>query len=165
VVWTRSDTLHGSKGDSAIVVRGQVRNDSILLSAPSPTVLSVPTIPWAVADFGMEEQLIPLFRSMAVVSQAQPVALLRPYHIRWDTISVLVRDNGGLRMAVTLGRDRAREAWIIDENGRLLYVRRVDQQGDRIPLPTSDAYNEMRERSATIRALLQPYPAPNNPSR
>src|SRR5262249_53583247 len=59
VVWIRADTLRGSKVDSAITVQGEVQGDSIRISRPASHVLAVPKIAWAVADFGMEEQLIP----------------------------------------------------------------------------------------------------------
>ena len=160
VVWTRADTLRGSGVDSAICVRGQVDGDSIRISSPTPRTLAAPSLPWAVADFGMEEQLIPLFRTLPAGVPAQPVALLRPYHVRWDTVTVAVRDSAGLRVAATFGRDKAREVWVIDQDGRLLYVRRVDQPGDRLPLPNSERYAEMRRWADTIRALLAPYPPP-----
>jgi hypothetical protein len=143
VLWTRADSLHGPEVDSAIAVRGQVDGDSIHIAMPEARTMASPTIPWALADFGMEEQLIPIFRSLPSGQPARPVAILRPYHLRWDTVMVSVRDSANLRMAVTYGGDKAHEVWLIDQGGRLLYVRRVDHAGDRIPLPTSTCYEEM----------------------
>jgi hypothetical protein len=158
VLWTRADTLRGSEVDSAITVSGQVDGDSIRIATPDVRTMALPTLPWAIADFGMEEQLIPIFRSLPSGQSAQRVAILRPYHLRWDTVTVSVRDSAGLRMAVTYGSDKAHEVWIIDQDGRLLYVRRVDQAGDRIPLPTSACYEEMLQHIDAIRALLAPFP-------
>jgi len=161
ILWTRADTLRGAGVDSAIAVRGYVDGDSIRITLPRAWALALPSIPWAVADFGMEEQLIPLFRSLPSGQAPKPVALLRPYHLRWDTVTVMVRDSAGLRLAVTLGRDKAREVWITDQDGQLLYVRRMDQPGDRMPLPESGRYAEMRRYAETIRALLVAFPPPN----
>ena len=158
VLWTRADTLRGAEVDSAVAVRGRLDGDSIRLEAPLTRTLVVPTIPWAVADFGMEEQLIPLFRSLPASQPARTVAILRPYHLRWDTVMVSTRDSAGLRIAVTRGKDKNHEVWFLDQEGRVLYVRRVDQPGDRIPLPLSARYEEMMEHIDAIRALLVAYP-------
>jgi hypothetical protein len=158
ILWTRADTLRGEKVDSAIAVRGQVEGDSLRLAAPAVQAFVLPALPWAIADFGMEEQLIPLFRSLAASQPPQPVAIFRPYHLRWDTVMVTIRDSAGLRIGVTRGADKNHEVWFIDHEGHLLYVRRVDQPGDRIPLPLSARYEEMMEHIDVIRALLASYP-------
>ncbi len=158
VRWTRADTLKGSKVDSAISVRGSRDGDSIRITEPDRRTLAVPTGWWAVADFGMEEQLIPILRSMPADKPAQLVAVLRPYHLRWDTISVAVRDSAGLRIAEVLGRDKAHELYIIDTAGRLLCVWRIDRVGERLPLPESARYEELQQYLPTVRAIVSHFP-------
>jgi hypothetical protein len=157
ILWTRADTLRGPKIDSAVAVRGRIVGDSIVVTAPAQRALATPSLPWAVADIGMEELLIPLLRSLQPGSLPQQVAVLRPYHLRWDTVTVTVRDTAGLRVAdARHGGDH--EIWVLTGSGQLLCVHRVDHPGDRLPLPNSDRYVELQANLATVRAIFAPFP-------
>ena len=163
--WTRSDTLRAGV-DSAIAIRGWRDRDSIRFAEPSHRAFVIPQSGWwAVADFGMEEQLIPLFRQMPAGQPAQPVAILRPYHLRWDTVTVAVRDSAGLRVAEVLGRDKAHELFFIDRQGRLLCVWRIDTVGERLPLPTSARDVELEQYRGAVRALIAPFPVEHKKNR
>jgi len=109
VLWTRADTLHANV-DSAISVVGWVDTDSIRITTPSNRALPVPTIPWGVADFGMEEQLIPVWRALSSGQPARAIAVLRPYHLKFDTVSVSVRDTAGLRVVEVFGERQVARA-------------------------------------------------------
>jgi hypothetical protein len=155
VRWTRADTLH-SGVDSAISVEGRLDADSLRISVPRTGAWAVPRGPWAVFDMGMEEQLIPVVRTMSP-GDTQAVAVFRPYHLRWDTLTVSVRDSSGIRLGDILGTDKTHELYFIDEDGRLLWGWRLNVTHERRPLETSVRYYELIQRLPVIRGMLARY--------
>lgn len=155
VLWTRPDS-GGAGVDSATVVVGE-RTDGILrvLTRGASHEFRVPEGPWAVADFGMEEQLIPLLRALPAGAGPIHVQVLRPYHVRWDTLQVTVRDTAGLRTVDVQGADKAHELMVIDASGALLWSFRFDQPGERRPLEGSARYAEYLEHRAALGALTR----------
>lgn len=160
VRWTRQDA--GGKGiDSATTVSG-VRQAGTLRVRTAGGVRSfaVPAGPWAVADYGMEEQLIPAVRALPARAASARLAVLRPYHVRWDTVVVSVRDTAGLRLAEVMGSDKAHELMVIAPDGSLLWIFRFDQAGERRPLEGSARYSEFMARRGLLTNLTAAYRRP-----
>jgi hypothetical protein len=103
---------------------------------------------------GMEEQLIPMLRALPAGRDSQPLLVLRPYHLRWDTLWVTVRDSATLRGAEVQGSDKSDEVLFLDSDGHLLWIWRFDHAGERRPLETSDRYAELLTYLPVIRGLL-----------
>jgi hypothetical protein len=86
VVWTMRDSVTGKTLPDR-ESHGVVVGDSLRISGTKPQVTAIPSGMWAVADFGMEESLIPLLRGLPS-GGSRRVAVFRPWHARWDTITV-----------------------------------------------------------------------------
>jgi hypothetical protein len=71
-------------------IRGEVRGGTLLLRGARSAQLTLPTLPWGVADYAMEDQLVPLFLSLKLDS-TQSIAVWRPFGQKWDTLSVRFR--------------------------------------------------------------------------
>ena len=67
---------------------GTVAGSSIAITAKGKvSSVAIPAMRWAVADIGMEDQLLPVFLSMHAGDSIR-VAVFRPYASRWDTVAV-----------------------------------------------------------------------------
>lgn len=160
VRWTRPDA--GGKGiDSATTVIGERRGASLRVWTGGATgTLLVPGGPWAVADYGMEEQLIPAVRALPARASGVRITVLRPYHVRWDTVVVSVRDTAELRLAEMTGRDKAHELMVLGPDGSLLWMDRFDQAGERRPLEGTSRYAEFVVRRLLLANVSAQYSRP-----
>ena len=50
----------------------------------------LPKIPWAIADYGMDDLLVPAFLALAPDGHGS-LTVFRPYAVKWDTLDVRVR--------------------------------------------------------------------------
>lgn len=84
-------TVKAGALDSADI-QGRKRDGVLLVtrSAKADTTLLLPSIGWGVADYGMEELLLPAFDSIGT-SLPYRLAVLRPYGLKWDTLLVTER--------------------------------------------------------------------------
>jgi hypothetical protein len=144
-LWTR--------GDSTVRrVRGTVDGRRLRLTSARDMVLALPSLPWGVADYSLEEQLAPIFLALRPQPTPQRVAVFRPFLSKWDTVSVEVRAvAGGKARLVRTANGKMRETLLFDERGRLLLARRLDIVGERRPLVGS-------ERDLELKALLSAVP-------
>ena len=127
--------LWTTPGDADVSALVSLHGDSVDLGGTRTGSWHRPTGPWAVADEGMEEQLIPILRTL---TDTQPTKLpvLRPYFARWDTLRVVAKTlDGGARVFVTSsGGPSTRVAIVADSNGDLLTVERAtDPPSRRLP--------------------------------
>jgi hypothetical protein len=160
VRWTRQDA--GGKGiDSATTVIGERQGAAIRVRAGGISrTLPLPSGPWAVADYGMEEQLIPAVLALPARATGVRITVLRPYHVRWDTVVVSVRDTAGLRLAELMGTDKAHELMVLGPDGALLWMNRFDQAGERRPLEGTSRYAAFVTRRSLLASLSARYSRP-----
>jgi hypothetical protein len=128
-----------------------VRFDSgvMHLAGARDTTLQAPSLPWAVADYGMEDQLLPLIQAAGVDARRVRLAIYRPYPSKWDTITIACRRTQGAMLATETEPDREHFFWTITADGALVRLTR-DRHRDfeRRPLDMSERvadYLRLRE--------------------
>jgi len=167
VVWTTRDSATG-KALPDRESHGVVVGDSMRISGTKPQVTSIPPGRWAIADFGMEELLIPLLRDLPIGGPHR-VAVFRPWHGRWDSISVQVRDTAGVRFVderqgIALGdAKQTHEVVILNAQGDLLAIVRFDQADERRPLEGSARWAEYRKTVPSLVPIIRQFATPPNP--
>jgi hypothetical protein len=133
VLWTSPDT-------QSTTVRGTRTGSEIRVDGSRDTTLAIPTLPWAVADYGMESLLTPLLESNAAADERR-VVVLRPYVLRWDTLDVATEWTSGALVARTRATDGAREVLVIGGH-RLVWLRQPDTKAECRPLEGTPAFAE-----------------------
>jgi hypothetical protein len=74
----------------------------------------------------MDEHLVPVALTLPADGQPHSIEVLRPYGLKWDTIQVSVRIDGGFK-SIVLGPGAKNETQLIlTEGGRLLGQRHTD---------------------------------------
>jgi hypothetical protein len=159
-IWTRRGGK-GADGDSAVNVRGTVVNGALDVTAGTVRrQYPLPTGEWTVADIGMEELMVPMLLAYPSSERGHDIVVFRPYHLRWDTLSVTVRVSDGLRTAETCEKSGTHELMAISKDNQLLWVWRFNTVSERRPLETSARFTELAGRQETIKDLL-PQVEPN----
>jgi hypothetical protein len=139
-------------GAPAQVVRGTVQAGALHLTGSRTRRAVVPALPWAVADVGMEELLVPALRGPGF-RIPQRLAVFRPATLRWDTLVVVVSTRRGGQV-VQLRGTRGCEWLALGVDGRLLWSRPSGQPGEeRRPLDTTRRSAEYLRRRAALRGL------------
>jgi hypothetical protein len=91
------------------------------------TVMPLPALPWAVADYAMHEHLGPALAQLARDGGEEArLAVFRPYPLRWDTLDVQLRAVDGEVLLATLRGGDTVEVLLLHKDGALLYVERVE---------------------------------------
>lgn len=81
--WSRPDSVE-------VDWTGRVSPQGIEVRGPGgDRQLALPGMRWLVADYAMEDQFTPLFASLRP-GDSVAVAVLRPYLLKWDTVTVVV---------------------------------------------------------------------------
>ena len=140
-------------GDSVREIVGEVADSVLRITGTADTTLTLPALPWAVADHAMDEHLVPLIAALPTES-VRRVAVLRPYLLKWDTVDVTVRRRGEALVATVRHADGERAVLLIDAQRRLLWMRRYGQESERQPLPGTPLYEHFRRMRGT--AVNQP---------
>jgi len=110
----------------------------IRLAGARDTALQAPSLPWAVADDGMEDQLLPLIEAAGVDARRRRLAIYRPHAARWDTITVACRRNQGATLVTETEPDGEHRFWTITADGALVRLTRErDLDFERRPLELS----------------------------
>lgn len=99
------------------------------------TTLALPSSAWGIADYAMQELLVPIILSLPNDNAAHPLAIYRPYAAHWDSGAVVVRKIDGARLAlIQMGSDKKPQAMLITDNGDYLYGENSDPVGaERVP--------------------------------
>jgi hypothetical protein len=126
-------------------IRGQVVGAQVKLSGAKSDHLIVPSIPWAVADYGMDDQLVPVLLRLRGDS-AQVIAVWRPFGQKWDTLTVRRRLIDGVSLITT-----GATTWAISADRRLLFAEDRDQSSDRRPLEGNARFAEYQRIVAIVR--------------
>ena len=100
------------------------------------TMLSVPNGPWGIADYAMQELLVPVILSLPLDGAPHPFSIYRPYAAHWDSGAVVVRSLTDARIAILqMAGDKKPQALLITKDGDYLYGENSDPVGaERIPL-------------------------------
>jgi hypothetical protein len=130
-VWTRGDSV-------VLDVTGLVEGTRLVLHGTRDTTFALPSIPWLVADYGLEDQQLPLFRALAL--KGGSVAIYRPYVMKWDTVTISGHQAQALLIVSAQQGPKVKEIYLIDREGRLLLLRRLDITMDRRPLEGTPLY-------------------------
>jgi hypothetical protein len=162
VEWTKRDSISG-KPIKDIESHGHAVGDTLHVSGTKPLNTPLPKGFWAVADFGMEEALIPLTAMLPSTGVSQRVAVFRPWHGRWDTISVAVHDTAGFRLADLWSDQKTHELMVVTARGELLWIGRFDQPGERRPLEGSARYQEYLSNRPLLIAIAKQYAQNHRP--
>lgn len=140
-----------ARSDTGRLIAGRRRGRMIELEGGR--TLRVPTGEWLIMDFGMEEQAIGLALHSARTGTRQLVSVLRPWHMRWDTLTILVRDTLDLRILDLADASGYRELVFITAQNRLLWSKRLDDDAERRPLEGSSLYAEFRRQYDVLRTV------------
>ena len=137
------------QGDSVLVdIAGSSAGDMLRLSGTTDLVLRVPDLPWAIADYGMEDQLLPLLDALDSAEPHQ-VAAYRPFASKWDTLAVTRQPLVGGVLFELRNADGKRDWWLVSHEGALVQLRREGQEFERRPLETTPlfaVYRSLREQ-------------------
>jgi len=141
-----------TQGDSIVLdVRLAVDRDTLRVSGNQPHSWHLPAMPWAVADYGMEDLTLPLLESLDLQRGAVTIAAYRPYGAKWDTLQVTKRAVGDGVLYELRGSDGKRDWWLASPAGFLVQLRREGQDFERRPLEQTALFEEYRR----LRALLK----------
>jgi hypothetical protein len=131
-----------TRGDSTLVaLQGHREATGLRITGTRDTTLGLPALPWAVADYGMEEHLVPVLHSLAPAPTSRSIAVLRPYLLKWDTVSVTLEHRAGALIAV-IAAGKARETLVVPADMRLLWAKRSDVVSELRPLEGTARYSE-----------------------
>jgi len=126
-------------------IRGEVVGPDMRLHGGNTDHLVTPELPWAVADYGMDDHLVPLLRALPRDS-TQAIAVWRPFGQKWDTLSVRTRMVDSVLLvsqgAITFG---------IAADGRLLMREDREQAAQRRPLEGNARFAEYRRIAAVVK--------------
>jgi hypothetical protein len=140
VRWTQGD---------AVVLDVRLAVDRV--SGNQPHSWHLPAMPWAVADYGMEDLTLPLLESLDLQRGVVSIAAYRPYGAKWDTLQVTKRAVGDGVLYELRGSDGKRDWWLASPSGSLVQLRREGQDFERRPLEQTALFEEYRR----LRALLK----------
>lgn len=114
-------------------LNGRFEAGVIHISGVRDTALQAPSLPWAVADYGMEDQLLPLIQ--AAGAGTRRLAIYRPSPSKWDTITIACTRTRGATLATETEPDGEHLFWTITADGALVTLTRDrDRDFERRPL-------------------------------
>lgn len=136
IQWTRPDSLLLDltfEAGNALVIR---RNGVV-------DTLPLPEGFWAVADYGMEDQLLPIIMNFSRDGESHLLHVYRPYPMKWDRLSVKVESvSGGLRAEI-VDTDGETWWWVMSNDGSLVAIRRSEHSDyERSPLINTFRYSD-----------------------
>jgi hypothetical protein len=137
VLWTQRD--------STLLQFEAVSDTQILhITSPRDTMLDTPATPWAIADYGMDDQLLPLIQELARHPGAQRIAIFHPFANKWDTVTVIPRSAKRALVVDIANGPGDIDHWIITHDGALVRV-------------TRDKYPNLERRPLELTARMVDY--------
>ena len=89
VRWTHGDTTQ-------VDLTGKLTSKGIHVTGPKhDTTLALPSMRWAVADYAMEDHLLPVLAGLRSGDSVR-IAVLRPYQLKWDTVTAVATPEGAV---------------------------------------------------------------------
>jgi hypothetical protein len=137
ILWT--------EGDSTLLqLQGQSGNGLLRLRGGPDTVVALPSLPWVIADYGMDDQMLPLIEHLGSQPRSRPVVVFRPFAQRWDTVAItVIRKKEAIIAAIENGPGDT-DHWVITLDGALVRV-------------TRDRYPELERRPLEQTARMADY--------
>ena len=135
---------------NALIVQSVRRDGSRLVvrrAGAHDTTLAIPNGAWSVADYSMNELLVPTLLSMDRDGVPRPLSVYRPYPGHWDGGTASVRARAGLLVATLRFGSDAPQVLAFTADGDLLYGENSGPRGAR-RFPTDTL------RQSRLRALL-----------
>jgi hypothetical protein len=119
-----------------------------------------PEVAWAVADYGMEEHLVPVLVRLPLGASGVQLQVYRPHEGRWDRYVVLVGALPAARLVTLAPVDPAEAATqptqlVVTDEGDLLAARNAGVGGDRVPLPGTRRAEKMEDLVAMVKGSRQ----------
>ena len=144
-----------------LVIQGVVEPTGLRVrrSGGRDTVLAVPRGQWAVADYGMEELLLPAFDRLSNDSTTT-VMVLRPYGMKWDSLSVIAGVTAPEWRVVHWAEGKERWSATVQRD-HLLWVRRsIHPDNEKIVLEGTSA----RQTVDRLRVEMEQASRPSRPN-
>lgn len=118
------------------------------------STIGLPTSAWGIADYAMQELLVPVLLSIPNDGTAHPLAIYRPYAAHWDSGGVVVRSIGDAKLAVIqMSVDKKPQALLITNDGDYLYGENSDPVGaERVPTLGSSRRTKLEALVQLLRA-------------
>ncbi len=143
--------IRWTKGESvAVDVHIVSARDTLRVNGGKPQRWPLPAIPWAIADYGMEDLTLPLLEGLDFRGGSVTIAAYRPYGAKWDTLQVSKRAVGDGFLYELRDAKGKRDWWLVAPNGALVQIRREGQDFERRPLEQTALFAEYRR----LRELL-----------
>ena len=150
--WTTRDSVT-KRAIPDVNADGAVVGNDLVVRGTKPGRYRLPTTLWGVADFGMEDQLIPLLWKVRNDSTVH-VAVYRPWHGRWDTVTAVLRDTLAYRIVEWREGSKTHETTVVERNDMsVLWAWRHDQVDERRPLEGTRLYAHYLEAAPLLRTL------------
>lgn len=112
------------------------RDDALMVShAGKDTLVSIPTGAWGIADYAMQELLVPVILSIPADGAPHGITIYRPFAAHWDSGAIVVRPVADARIAILqMTGDKKPQALLITNDGDYLYGENSDPIGaERVP--------------------------------
>ena len=119
-------------------------NETLHIASSKDTILPAPAIPWAIADYGMDDQLLPLIQELARQADAQRIAIFHPFANKWDTVTVTRRHAEQALVVDIANGPGDTDHWIITHDGVLVRI-------------TRDKYPNLERRPLELTARMSDY--------
>ena len=114
VRWTKADS-------SVLVLHVSTDGVNIHFTGAANKTMPYPGLPWVVADYGMDDQMLPLYESLHETTR---VAIYRPFPAKWDTVSVSVMRTSTALLVSEVDPDGEVFHWIVSPAGQLVRITR-----------------------------------------
>ena len=134
-------------------LNGSVSEERLRLTGARDTTVVLPDVPWAVADFGMDDLLLPLLK---VIPSGVPtrIAVFRPYAATWETLSAEVAVRSRFKVLTLTDNKGARTALAADEGANsFVWVRSADASGERRPLEGTARFADFERARGALGTL------------
>ena len=122
------------------------------------TVVEIPDADlWAVADYGMEEHLVPVLLRIPAGTAGLRLAVYRPHAARWDVYATSVGHLPAARLVTLVGRGPAGEDarpvhLVVTDDGDLLAAQGAGPDAwERVPLPGSRRSEKVEDLVAMVK--------------
>ena len=147
-----SGDIRWTKGDSLVTnVHLLTDGDTLRVMGRDQHTWPLPRMAWAIADYGMEDQVLPLLQTLNFAAGAITIAVYRPFGAKLDTLQVTSRLVGDGVLYELRGSDGKRDWWLVSRRGVLVQLRREGQDLERRPLEQTPLYEEYRLLLALVK--------------
>ena len=126
-------------GSSPLQLQGRVEGADIVISGSRTSRTPVPAMPWAIAEFGLDDLLLPLLDRLT--KEPQRVAVFRPFAGKWDTLTAAASAREGFSV-LTVTDAKGKQTWCATDARRqsCLWIQESTSAVERRPLEGTDAF-------------------------